>query len=431
MILGIEKVGMAMSRLKLGTPTFSKQAQTTAIERENMVDMLLNDNGSKRLCVKPQVISFSDLEKRLMTDVFGEILSSGAVSDGKYCKQFGEQNAEMVGSGHGVACSNGTAAIEIALRALEPERRTVLVPTNTATPTALGVMHANYLVRWIDTGGDGPNVTLKTIKASYSLDSERVGAVIVVHVAGHPVAEMEEIANWCSVNGLVLIEDCAHGHGVHIGDRHVGSFGDAATFSYYATKVLSIGEGGAIVFKDKDAASLAIALVNQGKNSWGNHFSFGNNWRLPELLAGPGTIVMSLRDYVFRKRKEIGIYYDTHIPDNALVAKIPLPSGSRSTYYKYLLSINPNLKGKFLAGLDVNGVKCPQGTYSVLAHEQELFKGDQIGHYLDRSQPDLGNARYFAESHIALPIYRGMTEQDVEYVASAVNQVSKDLVDAI
>ncbi|RLG77333.1 MAG: aminotransferase DegT, partial [Thermoprotei archaeon] len=214
-----------------------------------------------------------------------EVLKSGQLAHGPVVEEFEKAFSEYLGVPYTVAVSNGTVALYLALKALGiGEGDEVIVPDFTFIATASMVVAAGAKPVFAD-------IDLRT----YTIDPEdvkkkitkRTKAMIVVHLYGHP-ANMGELMDIAKEHNLYLIEDCAQSHGAEFRGIKTGSFGDVAAFSFYATKNLTMGEGGAVVTKSKEVAEKVKLLRNHGQISRYYHEVIGWNFRLTSIQAAIG-----------------------------------------------------------------------------------------------------------------------------------------------
>jgi dTDP-4-amino-4,6-dideoxygalactose transaminase len=227
------------------------------------------------------------------------VLRSGRINywTGTQGRSLENEYAEKLGRSHAVAVANGTLALELALRGfgIGPGDE-VVVPARSFIASASCVVAVGATPVFADIDPDSSDITASTIEAVLT---ERTAAVIVVHVAGWP-AEMGPIADLAHERGFIVIEDCAQAHGATYRGRPVGSFGDAACFSFCQDKIVAAGEGGLLTLDDHDAFAVAWQYKDHGKSlsklsdpaftaqpasfRW-IHDTFGSNHRMPELEA--------------------------------------------------------------------------------------------------------------------------------------------------
>lgn len=186
---------------------------------------------------------------------------------------------------HAVACSNGTVALQAALHAVgvEPGDEVVVPPfTFVASATAVLLCRAAPVFADID-----PETFNLSVEAAAAAITPRTRAIVVVHFGGRP-AEMDAFQALARKHGVALVEDAAHAHGAQWSGVPVGGWGDVATFSFQAFKLMTAGEGGIILSKDADVAERCWAFCNQGRRrdgGWFDHFTLGTNYRLTAFQA--------------------------------------------------------------------------------------------------------------------------------------------------
>jgi len=181
---------------------------------------------------------------------------------------------------HAVACSNGTVAIEVALRALGigPGDEVIVPPyTFIASASAILLCHATPVFADID-----PETLNLSVQAAEDAITPRTRAIVVVHFGGRP-AEMDAFQALAKRRGLKLLEDAAHAHGARWCGTPVGGWGDVATFSFQSFKLMTAGEGGIILSRSADVIDRCWSYCNQGRTregGWFNHDTLGTNYRI-------------------------------------------------------------------------------------------------------------------------------------------------------
>lgn len=181
---------------------------------------------------------------------------------------------------HAVACSNGTIAIEVALRALGvgPGDEVIVPPyTFIASASAIMLCHATPVFADID-----PETLNLSVKAAEGAITPRTRAIVVVHFGGRP-AEMDAFQTLAKRHGLKLLEDAAHAHGARWCGTPVGGWGDVATFSFQSFKLITAGEGGMILSRSPEIAEKCWSYCNQGRKrdgGWFDHYTLGTNYRI-------------------------------------------------------------------------------------------------------------------------------------------------------
>ena len=237
-----------------------------------------------------------------------EVLRSGRINywTGDQGRRFEAEYAASLGRAHGIAVTNGTLALELALRAFDIRAGDeVVVPSRTFIATASAVVAVGAIPVCADIDPDSSNLTAETIAVVLT---ERTRAVIPVHLGGWPV-DMDPIVALAAEHNLIVIEDCAQAHGGVYRGRSVGALGShAAAFSFCQDKILPTGEGGLLVLDDYAAFDRAWSYKDHGKSLpklndsafMGDDSSFkwlvdsfGTNWRMEEMAAALGRVGLS------------------------------------------------------------------------------------------------------------------------------------------
>ena len=186
---------------------------------------------------------------------------------------------------HAITCVNGTIALEVALRALGIRcGDQVIVPAITFIATASSVMLCHGVPVFADIDPDTLNISPESVEAAIT---PRTRAIIPVHFGGHP-ADMDALRKIADRHRLAIIEDAAHAHGASWRGTPVGNFGDLATFSFQAFKLMTAGEGGIILTQSETLAEKCRSYCNHGRRSsggWFEHFTLGSNYRMTGLQA--------------------------------------------------------------------------------------------------------------------------------------------------
>lgn len=307
-----------------------------------------------------------------------------------------------------MCCSSGSTALEIAYKALGVAGRDVLVPTNTNYATAAAALAAGARVEFYD-GGLYPD--LADLRPRIT---ERTAAVVVVHIGGYITPEIRELADACAALGVPLVEDAAHAHGASLAGTPAGAFGRVAAFSFFPSKVITTGEGGVVVTDDPELAGLAYRLRNQGESVDGElHDLPGGSWRITEIGAAVGrTQLVSLAADVERRAAVIARYAD--LLSDVDEVEIPhLPGRQVPSGYKAVAVLrDPAARAALRDHLAAHGVSVPKLVYATPLHRQPVF-----AEYAGGAFPA---ADAFCETHLCLPLWRGIDADQVEYVADRV-----------
>jgi perosamine synthetase len=351
-------------------------------------------------------VVFDDDARREILARIDDCLTTGMLAQGKYVREFEQRWAEYTGAKYAIAVNTGSSAIEICLRIIGVEGKKVLVPVNTFAATATSVLLAGGRVKFVDIDPTTLSLSLRELESR--LTPQTTGAIIV-HIGGVITPEIEEIASWCRDRGLWLFEDCAHAHGSENNGRRAGSFGIAGAYSFFATKVMTSGEGGMIVTSDEVIAQRAVRLRDHGKpEPWVSyHTDLGTNWRMSELNAAVALSQLARLDDFIAWRDRIARLYTELLRDVPQVT--PISPNAGTSWYKYILLLDAKIdRDKLKQSMAEQGVSLSGEVYSTPLHKQPIFK--------DMSHESFPVAEDFCRRHICLPLYYGMSQEEAEFV---------------
>jgi len=324
-----------------------------------------------------------------------------------------------VGSKYAVAVSNGTAALEIILRAIGVQGYDVIVPTNTFAATAFAVIHAGARPIFVDIDSD-LNIDPTDVKKRLT---PKTRVIIPVHIGGLVSARIYELLELANERDIYIVEDAAHAHGSMLDNKKAGAFGRAAGFSFFSTKIITTGEGGMITNSDNEIADKTRLLRDQGKIRGNEVGVIGYNWRMTELQAIVGLAQLSLIEEIIRERTRIVKIYNDLLKDASGLEPIKVPRNIRHNFYKYTLFLakghDPEVLREYLK--EKYGVSLAGYVYEVPLHRQSVFRA-----YID----DLDGypvADDLCTRHIALPVYPQMTDDEAQYVAQSLKSAVQEL----
>jgi dTDP-4-amino-4,6-dideoxygalactose transaminase len=247
--------------------------------------------------------------------------------------EFEKSAAVMAGTKLACGVNSGGTALELVLEALGLNGAEVIVPTDTFVATPNSVIRAGGKPIFADISSENLSITLRSIQ---SVCSAKTKGVIIVHMFGIMSSEIGAIKEYCRQHNLFLLEDAAHAHGATYAGSPAGSLGTAGCFSYYATKVISTGEGGIITTDDETLAAAVKSLRDHGRAATGGLFDrAGNNFRLAEIPALLGVYQHKrLQQIVEHRRSIAAIYYDLLKDAESLTPIDPLPHDQHA-YWRY------------------------------------------------------------------------------------------------
>jgi perosamine synthetase len=371
--------------------------------------------------VPAAAIHFPEEDRQWILERIDEVLQSGRLTLGQHTRALEEEFARLCGVRYAVATASGTAALEMALRIIGIAGREVVIPTNTFFATAAAVLHAGGIPRFVDCEPD--SFALDPVALERAI-GPRTAAVILVHIGGIVSPHIERIVEICRRAGVPLVEDAAHAHGSSYRGRLAGSFGLAAAFSFYPTKVVTSGEGGMLVTDDEGIYREALIYRDQGKERFDSnrHVRLGYNWRMSEVHAVIGLAqVRRLHEFVAHRRRIAAIYDRELIGLAPWVVPLREPEGVCTNYYKYICWFRGLPRELLKVRLRQRyGVALSGEVYELPCHRQPCFAPWDPG--------ALPSAEEICARHICLPISARMTEEDALYVVDSLRQVVAELL---
>ena len=371
------------------------------------------------LPIKPFAFDITDEEIEEFTRESAKILRSGILILGEYTSRFEQSFADFIGVKHAISTNSGTSALEILLRLKGVEHQTVLVPTNTNFATPAAVLRAGGRVRYLDMDKATFAPTLAMVQDaverwSTPTDAEIAG-VLWVHIGGVVSPEFPAVVEYCRRHGLFILEDAAHAHGSQLGGVKAGNLADGAAFSFFPTKVMTTCEGGMITTNSDEADFLARSFRNQGKRgmNYGSlHHDLGNSWRLTEINALLGLMQLRKLPHVLRQRQAA---YDiiTKALDEAGLEYVSTRHMDAASQYKLIVLLpHEHQVDAVKTTLGNDGVLLGGAVYDLPCHRQPVFEGIGAGECFP-------GAERWCPNHICPPLTTTMTEQDAEWVGTA------------
>lgn len=339
------------------------------------------------------------------------VLAGAVLSRGPALAEFERVFREWTGARYAVGLSSGTAALQLALHGagVGPGTRVVTAPFSVPASVNPSLLLGAELC-WVDIE-----------RESRALDPDRVEAmlrpgdvVLAVHPFGQP-APVDRLAGACAAHGAVLIEDACEALGTRIAGRHAGRFGWAGTFGFYPNKQLTTGEGGMLITDDRELAQATARLANHGRamdGRWLDQVAVGYNFRLAEPAAALGLSQMGRLPRTLARRAAIAARYRDRL---GAIAGLRLPPlGAEIGWFAYVLEL-PAAAGRrdrdeLVQRMATEGIQC--GRYFAPLHLQPGLA------HLGCRAGDFPVTEAVAERALALPLYTGLEDAEVDEVAA-------------
>ena len=362
--------------------------------------------------MKVPFVSFLPMEKELdiqLREAFSRVFERSWYIEGKEDEAFETAFAKYCETDYCVGCGNGLDALVLSLKALGiGEGDEVIVPSNTYIATALAVTYV----------GANPVFSEPDIR-TFNIDpykieekiTENTKAIIPVHLYGQP-CDMDPIMELAKKYQLFVIEDCAQAHGALYKGKKIGTFGDAAGFSFYPGKNLgALGDAGAVVTNCKELADKIRAIGNYGSDYKYHHIYQGVNSRLDEMQAAFLSAKLPLLDKMNENRRYIAGRYMEGIRNREIILPYVLPE---TEPVWHIFGIRLKQRDELAEYLSDKGISTNKH-YPIPMHLQECYKE------LNIREGSLPICEEISATELSLPLYYGMTEEEIQYVINCIN----------
>lgn len=352
---------------------------------------------------------------------------------GSECREFEKEFAAWVGTQYAVALSNGTLALDAALKVLGiGAGDEVIVTPRTFLASASCIVNAGAVPVFADIDRDSQNMTAASIMAVLT---PRTRAVICVHLAGWP-CDMDPIMALAEAYGLYIVEDCAQAHGARYKGRMVGSIGHIAAWSFCQDKIMTTGgEGGMVTTNSRQWWSAMWSYKDHGK-SWEAvyershpagfrwvHDSFGTNWRMLETQAVIGRIQLRRMSSWTAQRQANAEKIAAVCRQHAAVRVPLIPGDIEHAFYKFYVFVEPQqlapgwTRDRIASEITARGVACTHGSCS----EVYLEKAFDSTSY--RPQQRLKVAQELGETSLMFLVHPTLTEMEMETTCRVIGEV--------
>ena len=355
------------------------------------------------------------------TNVINCVRTNWISSEGKFVKEFEKKFSQYNSRKFGVAVSSGTAALEVAINALNLKKNSeVIIPSFSIIATALCVVKCGLKPILVDcslsTWNMDPEKVIKKI-------SNKTSAIIITHIYGLPV-DLQKIMNVAKKKNIKVIEDAAEVIGLKYKNKMCGSFGDVSTFSFYANKHITTGEGGMIVTNKKDIYEKCKSLRNLSfsKSYFDryNHDDIGWNYRMTNMQAALGCGQLKSIKKIVKRKREIGNLYYKHLKKNKhLLFQENKNNYSRNIYWVFGVLLKKNSRSKrdlLMRALLKN--KIDTRPFFLSMNKQKIFKKMKIF-----SKSKMPNSEYLSNNGFYLPSGLGISNNEIRYVCNTLNQL--------
>ena len=350
-----------------------------------------------------------------------KVLRSGWISaEGNNVKLFEKNFSKFIGHKYGIAVSNGTAALEIAVQSLNlPKNSEVIIPNFTIFSNAIACLKNNLKIKPIDCNKFDWNMNIELILKNIT---SKTKLIVATHIYNYPL-QIEKLIKICKQKKIILMEDAAENFGQVYKNKMCGSFGDISTYSFYANKQITTGEGGMITTNYKHFYEKASNLRNLsfGKVDRFNHEDISSNNRMSNIQASLGLSQLKRIKTIVKKRHLIGGEYYKYLSVNKnIYIPIPKKNNVKNIYWVVGILI-VNTKLNFNAKHVMNELKKKNiGTRPFFwpMHRQKMLK--KMSFYNSKKFP---NSDYLSKYGFYLPSSLTLTKKKIKYISNCVNEI--------
>ncbi|MDP1678359.1 MAG: DegT/DnrJ/EryC1/StrS family aminotransferase [Bacteroidota bacterium] len=343
-------------------------------------------------------------------------------SDGPFVKQFEEMFAKFVGTKHGIAVCNGTVAIELAIASLDIQPGDeIILPAHTIISCALGIIRRGAKPVLVDVDPETWTMNAAEVEKKITIKTK---AIMPVHMFGHS-CDMDPLIALAEKYDLHIIEDSAEAHGATYKGRQCGSMSDVSTFSFYANKIVTTGEGGMVMTDNDEIAARARSFRNLCflPQQRFLHEELGYNFRITNLQAAVGVAQMERVEYLLERKKAQGKKYTELFGDLNGITLQGVKEWATHVYWVFGLLLNNNVPFnafEWAKKLSDAGVQTRPFFWPL--HEQPAFH--KLGLFLNEHYPVTEN---LARRGLYVPSGMALTEEQMEKVSLAVHETLRGI----
>jgi dTDP-4-amino-4,6-dideoxygalactose transaminase len=358
-----------------------------------------------------------------------KVLESGMLAEGKVSREFEKVFSKYVGTKFATVTSNGTTALSTALEAMDiqPGDEVITSPF-TFIASANSISMVGAIPVFVDINPDTYNIDPELLEDAIT---EKTRAIMPVHIFGLP-ADMKHILEIAESRDLLVLEDACQAHGGEIDGKMVGSFGDAATFSFYATKNLMTGEGGMVTTNNEEIYDKMLMIKNHGRGKQGgySHFRIGYNNRMMDIVSAIGLVqTKRLPDLVKKRQKNGQEFNDFFAEFDSIRPQVEEP-GFKSGYHLYAPRLYSDKfdRDGMVKVLRDKGVSS-RAVYALPCHKQDTYLNIQDWRwakyvdYPDYSAVTLPVSEEVGLRHFDIPVHPSLTSDEIEHIKNAFHKI--------
>jgi perosamine synthetase len=340
------------------------------------------------------------------------------ITEGPKSKEFVDKLLKMMGVKYGVLAPNGTLSLYMALKSLGIGKGDeVIVPNFTFIASANAIEMVGAKPVFCDVQESDLHIDLK--KAA-KLVTKRTKAIMPVHIYGM-ACDMDAVMLFAKKHKLKVVEDAAQAVGVKWNGKQAGTFGEVGSFSFFADKTLTTGEGGLVVTNDEEIYNKLLFMRNQGRINRGSfiHPEIGYNFRMTDLQTAIGLVQLTKFPEIVKKKKKILDTYKKYLDPSIRIIE-PL-EGSTHIPFRVCITV-PGGSGQLMAYLQDQGIE-PR-TFFYPLHMQPCYEDTSLLRFL-KFQKDLRVSERLYNEGVCLPSWVGITTEQIKFICKSINNFKK------
>ena len=352
-------------------------------------------------------------EKKFVNDCLD---SNWISSKGKYIKKFEKRFSNFVKIKYSITVSNGTAALHLALLALDLKKDDeVIVPTFTYIAPVNAIKYIGAKIKFIDSKLNTWQIDETKLE---KIITKKTKAIIVPHLYGQ-VSEIKKISKICKKKKIFLVEDCAEAFGCYYEKKHLGIFGDISTFSFFGSKTITTGEGGMVVTNNKKLADKVFKLKMVGvvKNRYYWHDIIGYNYRMTNICAAIGLGQLNKAKSILAKKRDVFRNYNFFLKNVDLQINKEIKNTRSSYWLINIFLANKKLRDGLAKYLKKNKIET-RNTFNLVHKMPMYFKKDQKNLF--------PNAQILSNTGLSLPSGPNLSKLEIRKISFLIkNYVDK------
>lgn len=362
-------------------------------------------------------------------DAVTEIIKRGTYwATGSEVEEFEKKLAEFVGAKYCLVFNSGTSALHTLLLCYDIKDKEVIVPSFTFVATANAVMLAGGKPVFAESEPDTFSLDVEDVKKRITKDTK---AIIILDYGGFPARDTLKLKKFAEENGLLLISDSAESLGSSIDGKKVGTFGHSAIFSFCQGKVISTGEGGAIITNSKEIYEKAKLIRSHGRlelaedyfasTGDNDYIQVGYNYRMPTMLAALGISQLNKIKKIIEMRRKNAHYLNENLSKIKGISVLKEIKGHFQVYQMYTIRLeNEKIRNGLQDFLSQKGIMTK--VYFSPVHLKTIYK-KAYGY----KEGDLPKTEALSKRVLTLPLYPNLNKKELDFIISSIKEFSKNV----